>query len=147
MIRIMMMWLAGATFEVRLINVKTGKKIPGRLQCTGGYWKCRKTFKRKRLKYGYMLRLQAVSVMDYRINSDVENIRSRMQETAHRAAHSDQSVETAMPLPVMAEIGVVDASPEEIELAVHQCNEAGPMDWDFSADEYRPTCSVCGELQ
>lgn len=69
MIRAFILYLLGTTFEVRLINSKTGKDIPGRCMYKGGYWKARRVYRKKHLKYGYVLRLQAVVVLDHQINS------------------------------------------------------------------------------
>lgn len=68
MFRAIILWLLGATFEVRVISLRTGKKIPGRCMYRGGYWKARKVYKKKRLKYAQMMRLQAVSILNYQIN-------------------------------------------------------------------------------
>lgn len=76
MIKAIILWLLGATFEVRLINQGTGKDIPGRCVYKGGYWKARKVFKAKRykLKQDQLLRLQAVSFLDVQQSPNVVSL-------------------------------------------------------------------------
>ena len=68
MIKALILWLLGATFEVRLVSLKTGKDIPGRCLYKGGWTKARRMYRNKHLKYGNMVRLQAVNVLGSRIN-------------------------------------------------------------------------------
>ena len=68
MIRAMILALLGATFEVRVINTKSGKDIPGTRICKGGYWTCRKATHNRNLKYGEVIRLQAISILEWDVN-------------------------------------------------------------------------------
>lgn len=69
MFRAFIMWLASPVYEVRLINTKSGKDVPGTRLFRGSYFGARKVMAKKKLKYGEMIRLQAVAVLDHRINS------------------------------------------------------------------------------
>jgi len=69
MIRAFVLSFLGAYFEVRLINTKSGKDIPGTRLCRGGYWKCRKVCRNKTLKTNEVLRLQAVTQLDWRFQA------------------------------------------------------------------------------
>ena len=100
MIRAMILWLLGATFEVRLINSKTGKDIPGRCLYKGGYWKARRVYRNKRLKYGYVVRLQAVSLLDHRINATKPMTIEEAQDNQNYIANKRlDNIKTATGLP------------------------------------------------
>ena len=215
MIRAMLMWLAGATFEVRMIKTRSGKDIPGRLYCRGGYWKCRKYFKHRKVKYGLKLRLQAANVLDNRLGqpATMEEIHDAANKemsdrldklpTKHKPFYEEtKPVQADIKWPVEDEVlAVMGPPPEEgimsqpelpadlgepvygeatneqlaqVSIAAgsgllppafderllesaknmfepdreeHECDVNGWMDWDFDADDYLPTCSICGKAQ
>lgn len=78
MFRAMILALMGAIFEVRLINMKSGKDIPGTRLFKGGYFKARKAMRKRKLKYGEMIRLQAVAVLDWKIEDNY--IKERIEQ-------------------------------------------------------------------
>ena len=172
MIRAMILWLLGATFEVRMISLKTGKIIPGRCMYRGGYWQARKVFKRQRLKNRYLVRLQAFTTLDSRqniqfslteaqdkqnqiTNERLDNIKTAMAGQGQRGVNP--MADGMPPLAnVQNDIGESNARQSEFmhehqdELNVyqgedkddHECDSTGPLEFD-KALGYVPTCSVC----
>jgi hypothetical protein len=142
------MWLASPAYEVRLINMKSGKDIPGTRLFKGGYFKCRRVFLDKRLKYGQMVRLQAVAVLDHRI-SDAQ------PATPHHVV-TVEPVEPAEPHDIAASNARQSEFMEKHQDEPntyggeddddHECDSKGPLDWDFESDDYVPTCSFCGRF-
>ena len=175
-IRAILTYIAGGEFEVRLINLKSGKKIPGTLICRGSYFKCRRVWRDKHLKYGQMVRLQAVAVLDYRINDrkpmDLEEAQEKANQIANQrldnlkmALEPPAGMEHVQVAPGITE-GRPIAAPEEgvmqqpelpAELGEpvykdelpepdHKCDDKGPQDWREADGQYHPTCSVCGAM-
>ena len=138
MIKALLMWLAGATFEVRLIKLRTGKDIPGRLEYRGGYWQARKKYKNKPPKTGQMIRLQAVSQLYTQTKPIPDTADMIMFDEISKlpdAVWEDPEGSPDWP----------EASP--VVSDEHDCNNIGPLDWDQSIDGYAKTCSICGSLQ
>ena len=176
MIRAFIAFIAGAEFEVRLVRTQTGKNIPGRCIGKGGYFKCRKIFKKKQGKYGELLRLQAVSVLDWKINDDAGELEpwSAVVEAAGSVGVS-VSVNSSVPRETIAQaatrFGITEsntrqsdfmhkhqdepnvAGPDETDLVepnapyVHHCDSDGPMEFFDEARGYLPTCTICGEIR
>ncbi len=170
MFRAMILSLFGGTFEVRMINTKSGKDIPGTRLCKGGYWKCRKVFNKKtgfNSKPGTILRLQAVAVL--KTNSSPVNMDQYL-------AAQEPVVEIPEGMIIIDEGGRVHPSevymdPYDIGASIerqsdfmaehqdepnayqgedpddHKCDDQGPQDWDGATGGYFPTCSICGEFQ
>jgi len=176
MFRAMILSLFGGVFEVRLINLKSGKDIPGTRLYKGSFWKCRKVFLNKKLKYGELKRLQAVTVLDHDINSTKEMI-DPVEQVVKIPEDMVTRIEGTFPLtgiPEGAEMIIIDEAsdvdpgiyesnarqsdfmaktqdePNEYQgedLDDHTCDVNGPQDWDTDTDTYRPTCSICSAFQ
>ena len=159
MIRAFIMWLARPVYEVRLINTKSGKDIPGTRLFKGSYFKCRRVFRDKRLKYGQMVRLQAVSVLDHRICSQLDVPEPEMiifDEASEVSPEVFGQIRQAKD----NDIGASNARQSEFmekhqdepntyggeDDDDHECDSKGPLDWDFESDDYVPTCSFCGRF-
>ncbi len=173
MIKAMILYLLGAIFEVRLINCRTGKDIPGRCLYKGSYWKARKVFRRRKLKMGYILRLQAVSLIafDDRVrqlpkkiwsDDDVADFKNKWDIGAANARQSDfmheHQDEPNVSGPDNDDLGLEDAesksrwSDDDSHAAAftenddHECNSGGHLEYD-KALGYLPTCTICGLKQ
>lgn len=71
MFRAMILYLLGATFEVRLVKLATGKNIPGQCLYRGGYFGARKAYNKaaeKHYKDAVELRLQSISLLSVHAN-------------------------------------------------------------------------------
>lgn len=175
MIRAFFLNLLGGTFEVRLVKLLSGKKIPGTCLHSGSYFKARKVYRDKQLKYGTMVRLQAVTVLDHRINDIKPMTLEEAQQkqnviTNERLANVRERIEGKFP---KAETMIVideasEVTPEVWDIAAsnarqsefmhkhqdepnvdneHDCDCDGPMDWSDKVSNYLPTCSVCGAME
>lgn len=156
----MILFLLGTTFEVRLINCRTGKDIPGRCMYKGGYWKARKVYKKINVKYGYTLRLQAVTLMKHRLNSTEPVSLEDAQDHQNQIARQRLDNVSEKRLYGEAGYGIAESNARQSEfMAEHQdepnayggedpddhvCDLDGPQDWDDERGVYRPTCSTCG---
>lgn len=164
MIKAMFLSLLGATFEVRQINMKTGKDIPGRCLAKGGYFKCRKVFRAKNLKYGMMLRLQAVDVMQHRANTErpsdlliVDEASDVTPEMLSKAKQIATGIEQASHLDIgdsnARQSKFYEENPGSFEpyrgddKDDHKCDSLGAMEFDDHTETYVSTCAVCGRTQ
>jgi hypothetical protein len=85
MLRAFILYLLGARFEVRVINLKSGKDIPGTCLYKGGYWKCRKLTGDKELKPQQMIRLQAVTTLERYANHDIAPVLAAQADESEHA--------------------------------------------------------------
>ena len=136
MFKAMILTLLGATFEVRVISPTTGKNIPGRSIYQGGYWKARKVYQKQvgKLKYGYVLRLQARTLLAHEINII----------TPYEPEIAD--VEAENPLEDIKSLYQGEDLVDPARPRTHECNVQGPLEYDSNAACYVPTCDVCGRL-
>jgi hypothetical protein len=169
MFRAFILSLLGGTFEVRLINTQSGKDIPGTRLFKGGYWKARKVLFNKNLKAGQVIRLQAVTVLnwDYQTPDQEEAmveippdmiVVDEASQISQEAWDAGKAPESSIPKGVITHnIGEANQrqsdfmhehqdEPNEYrgeDVDDHVCDDEGPQDWDTDSDTYRPTCSVC----
>jgi len=171
MFRALIMWLANPVYEVRLISTKSGKDIPGRCLYKGGYFKARKVWRGKKLKYGELIRLQAVSCLEWRAN-DVQSPSETVQPPAgmehvqvapgitegrriepgriniesNPGAGDDRFKDEFMRTHVEGEFPAAEENTGD-----HECNSDGPLEWMREAhmqpEGYYPTCSICGQSE
>jgi hypothetical protein len=154
--------LLGGTFEVRLISTKSGKDIPGTRLFKGGYWKSRKVMANKNLKDGEVIRLQAVTVLDWDYQTPVQ-AEEPLVEIPPDMIVVDEASEISQEAWDRAksyDIGDSNARQSEFmekhqdeppyrgeDVDDHLCDTDGPQDWDSEATIYRETCSICGLMR
>jgi len=168
MFRAMIMWLASPIYEVRLINMKSGKDIPGTRLFKGSFFKARRVFRDKHLKYGQLVRLQAVSVLDHRMNADTMTIIDEASEVPEKVwdsipegviTHGDSDPDF-MKVRVEGEFPIAEANQRQSDfmhkhqdepteyrgedLDDHVCDDSGALDFNQATGEYQPTCTICG---
>jgi len=157
MFRAMILWLAGATFEVRVVSITTGKDIPGRCIFKGGYWKARKIFNTPgyRMKPGHVIRLQAVAVTAHRFEKpkipeqiytedEVQEFKDKLAgENVPRETH-DIGTSNARQSEFMAEHQDEPNVYTGTDKDDHDCDSNGPMEYDPNLPGYEVTCSICG---
>ncbi len=160
--RRLLLWLLSPVYEVRVINVKTGKNVPGtRVHSGESYKKAMAAYRAYKPKYGFQIKIQAVTVFNTRINSEKLIIIDEVSEVnpgMYRAEvpAEDMDMEGAVVTVAMSDDFIVvpeDVSrdsphvPGEVYVVgeEHACDYAGPM--GFHEGAYKATCSVCGDLQ
>lgn len=175
MFKRILLWFLAPVYEVRRINVKTGRDVPGtKLYAGDDYREAREVFDNAKLKYGFMVRLQAVHCFDYRINdstpevativhAEIDNPQFQGHEQilvtiTDEASDVDPSVyKRDIPASLMdaATVTVDPADSDDfVETRIegtfptaegHACNFSGPMIYNQEKGRYNPTCSICGE--
>ena len=150
MIRAAIIKILGGTFEVRSINLRSGKNIPGTCLYKGSYFKARKVFKKREPKAGTIIRLQAINVLDYHIKP--------IDDLAVEAPLAAQYADDAEHVATIHDIGMANARQSEFmakhqdepnvytgtDHGDHECDANGP--WEFVGDTYMPTCSICEQV-
>ena len=152
----------GGTFEVRLINMKSGKDVPGTKLYKGGYFKARQVARDKHLKDGQMIRLQVVAVLDYRANDAfaAANLARDVMNPPEQGIMDQPELPADLGKPVY-DIGESNARQSEFmhehqdepnvytgtDPDDHDCDTLGPQDWSENDSQYHMTCSVCGLLR
>ena len=148
--------LFGATFEVRRVNAKLGKDLPGTCLHKGpGYRAAKKAYVAAmgKAKVGELIRLQAVLRLNTAVTQEkVGGDLSPKPADKVPPTSPEPSVQSPQESPnVGGDFSDVDgplSHPEEpvgdLFPAEHQCDFAGPL--TLVNGRYTPSCSICGKV-